>query len=216
MALYNCANTGSITAASQQCSLWFVDNVFQCVTYFCKFIRLLDWVWHTHTYSHTHTHISHSSALVLVSWMYFFCSQIFKTKAVELARKMLPALNTATGIPNSLINLQKYVTHKLHIYKPQTALLCCMIEPVLAQLYSAIILSKYVITTNCTHDSDVYNSTLPFSSVNHLKYPIWVQVLLNVYSVFSKQNGSELDMLTTLTVWMCCVWMLSSSSECVN
>lgn len=36
-------------------------------------------------------------------------SQLFKEKAVQIADKLLPAFNTPTGIPKSLINLQSYV-----------------------------------------------------------------------------------------------------------
>lgn len=36
-----------------------------------------------------------------------FLSQIFKTKAVQLAEKLLPAFNTPTGIPWAMVNLKR-------------------------------------------------------------------------------------------------------------
>ena len=61
---------------------------------------------------------AHTNALNL---SLFFCSQVFKTKAADLARKLLPAFNTPTGIPKSLINLRKYETHKTHITHTYTS-----------------------------------------------------------------------------------------------
>lgn len=40
-------------------------------------------------------------------WLFMFLSQIFKTKAVQLAEKLLPAFNTPTGIPWAMVNLKR-------------------------------------------------------------------------------------------------------------
>lgn len=43
-----------------------------------------------------------SYKLVFLRWVL----QLFKEKAVEVANKLLPAFNTATGIPMAMINIR--------------------------------------------------------------------------------------------------------------
>lgn len=45
---------------------------------------------------------------------------MFRDKAEQIAKKLLPAFQTQTGIPHSLINIKTGVTHFIHTYHQGT------------------------------------------------------------------------------------------------
>lgn len=51
--------------------------------------------------------------LTFINYLYMFIlfiSQMYKTKAANIASKLLPAFNTPTGIPHAMVNLRTYET----------------------------------------------------------------------------------------------------------
>jgi len=47
---------------------------------------------------------------------------MFKTKAVTMADKLLPAFNTPTGIPMAMVNARTYVVSYLYLSELETIL----------------------------------------------------------------------------------------------